>query len=127
MPRLCARRCLTAFLLVVSLLFSQLALANYVCPGESGAAAMAQAMATGQPCDGMDTAQPSLCRQHTTGATAAVDQLKVPAPSLVALVQVLYVLPCAVATDARDLPLSAKPEVHPPPAPVFLSTLRLRV
>ena len=44
------RRCMTAFLVVLSLLFSQLALASYVCPGAADAASTAgMAMAPGEP------------------------------------------------------------------------------
>ncbi len=119
-------RCLTGFFLVLSLLFSQLALANYVCPGQSDRAAMA-AMTAGEPCQGMDDIQPVLCHQHGTGSSQAVEQLKAAAPTLPALVQVLFLLSPDLSSRALTLPVSGKPEVRPPPDPLFLSTLRLRV
>ena len=56
MHRRFARRLSTTFFVVLALLFSQLALANYVCPAQAAAAAMA----AGAPCDGMDPSQPVL-------------------------------------------------------------------
>lgn len=46
-------RLITTFLVVLSLLFSQLALASHVCPAQQDAAAMAEKLATGTPCEGM--------------------------------------------------------------------------
>ena len=60
MPRHFAHRLTTALVVVLSLLFSQLALANYVCPEQADAAAMRASMASGQPCEGMDKARPAL-------------------------------------------------------------------
>ena len=118
---------MTTFFMVLSLLFSQLALANYACPGQAESAAMSAMMAAGEPCDGMDQAQPVLCHQYAAGAAQSFEAVKLPAPSLPALVQVLVVPlvpdpPTAVAAIA-----AAGPEAHAPPDPLFLSTLRLRV
>lgn len=120
-------RCLTAFLLVLSLLFSQLALANYVCPAAESMAAMSSMVVAGEPCQAMDDAQPALCYQYAAGSFQAVEQLKVVTHTLPALVQVLFVSLVPQADDALTLPLSAEPEVYSPPEPVFLSTLRFRV
>lgn len=63
-------RFITVLLALMSLLFSQLALASYVCPAGDSRAAVAQAVAkTGMPCAEsmgmlMDEAQPHLCRAH---------------------------------------------------------------
>ncbi len=121
-------RLTASFFVVVSLLFSQLALAYYVCPGQADAAAMAEATAAGEPCEGMDQAQPTLCHQHSAGVAQAFEVVKVPAPSLPAIVQVL-VLPLVLdAVEAVDVPVAAATsEGHPPPDPLFLSTLRLRI
>jgi len=122
------QRLTTAFFVFVSLLFSQLALANYVCPGQADAAAMAEMMAAGVPCEGMDQVQPTLCHQHSVGAAQSFEAVKVPAPSLPAIVQVLVVPLVLDAVEAVDVPMAAATsEVHPPPDPLFLSTLRLRV
>lgn len=55
-----SRRRLTSWLVVVSLLFSQLALASYVCPTLSAAERMSERMAAGMPCDGDDPSTPVL-------------------------------------------------------------------
>ena len=122
------RRCTTAFLVVLSLLFSQLALASYVCPGDAEAASMAgMTMAAGEPCEGMDTAQPVLCHQHAADMSLSFEPVKLATPSLPAIVQVLLV-PLVLVAQGQALPRQARPEwQHPPPDPVFLATLRLRV
>jgi len=120
-------RLTTALFVVVSLLFSQLALANYVCPGATDAVVMAEMTAAGVPCEGMDQAQPTLCHQHSAGAAQSFESVKVPVPSLPAIVQVLVVPLVLDAAEAVDVPVEATSEVHPPPDPLFLSTLRLRV
>jgi len=120
-------RLTTTFFVVLSLLFSQLALANYVCPGQVDAAAMAEMMAAGEPCEGMDQAQPVLCHQHSAGAAQSFEAVKLPAASVPMVVQVL-VLPLVLdAVEAETLPAASAPEARPPPDPIFLSTLRLRV
>jgi hypothetical protein len=121
-----ALRLTTAFLAVASLLFAQLALANYVCPGQANAAAMAEAMAAGAPCEGMDSVQPLMCSQHASDAAQSFEAVKLPAPSLPAIVQVLLMPPMAALGPAA-LPPAATVETKPPPDPLFLSTLRLRV
>lgn len=120
------RRCVTAFLLVISLLFSQLALASYVCPGLPDAAAMAAAMTAGEPCEGMDAAQPVLCHQHSADMSLSFEPVKVAAPSLPAVLHVL-VMPAALASGDRHLLAQAHPDERPPPDPVYLETRRLRV
>src|SRR3954467_1944490 len=115
-------RCTTAFFVVLSLLFSQLALANYVCPGQSDTAAMAAMMAAGEPCEGMDQAQPTLCHQHGTDTTQSFEAVKVPTASLPAVVQVLEVPLVPDAGEAIALPMAATADARPPPDPLFLST-----
>ena len=117
----------TAFFMVLSLLFSQLALANYVCPQQSAAAAMAEMMAAGEPCAGVDVEQPVLCHQYGVNAPQSDEWAKVPTPSLPAIVQVLVVPAVLDAASTSALTVVAAPEARPPPDPVFLSTLRLRV
>jgi len=113
--------------LVLSLLFSQLALANYVCPGQVDAAAMAAMMAAGEPCEGMDQAQPVLCHQHAAGSAQSFEAAKLPAASLPMVVQVLVMPLVLLDAEAEALPMASAPEARPPPDPLFLSTLRLRV
>jgi hypothetical protein len=120
-------RRLTMFFLVLSLLFSQLALASYVCPKASTSVAMAEMMAMGEPCAGMDTAQPVLWYQYATGMSQSSEQVKVVTPSLPAIVQVLHI-PLVLMSQSDALSQRAEPEwQHSPPYPVFLATGRLRV
>lgn len=125
-----ARRLTTSFLVVLSLLLSQLALASYVCPtGTSGEVHPVMEMAPGEPCEGMaaDQDQPALCHQHCADAPQSFDAVKLPTVSLPAVVQVL-VLPLAVdVAEQEEHAYAGSSEAQPPPEPVFLSTLRLRV
>jgi hypothetical protein len=117
----------TAFLMVLSLLFSQLALAAYVCPGQGNVQAMAEMIAAGQPCDRMDARQPGLCHQHAADPGKTSEVVKLPVVSLPAVIQVLE-LPLALEVEASSGAISAAPlDSRPPPDPLFLSTLRLRV
>ena len=124
--RSAARRSLTSVLLVISVLFSQLALAGYLCPGMASPAQMTS-MADGAPCDGMDPATPVLCHQHATDASQTFEMAKVAAPTLPIVVQVLVIPLLLDPVSAASLPFRGRPEAQPPPDPVFLQTLRLRV
>ena len=131
---LCRRaiyRLTTAMLVVCSLLFSQLALARYVCPGAADAGVsgqtMAQKMAAGEPCTGMDEPQPVLCHQHCTGSPQSFEIAKLATPTMPAIVQVLTV---PVVFDAHRIEAAPRAQalvVRAPPDPLFLATLRLRV
>jgi hypothetical protein len=135
MKRRTPNRLFTTLLVVVSLLFAQIALAQFVCPvaqaNESETMAMAKTMdmAPGVPCD-MDheqDTQPALCHHHCTNAAQSFEPVKVPVVSLPAIVQVL-VVPLHVDGAIHDAAaLATQGEAQPPPSPVFLSTLRLRV
>jgi hypothetical protein len=124
-------RLTTACFVVMSLLFAQLALASYVCPDPRGAAAAAEAMSrtmvAGEPCSGLDDAQPALCGQHAQGVPQALDSAKPPAVSLPAIVQLI--LRPVIEPSAGSLPKTALAvaDERPPPTAVFLTTLRLRV
>lgn len=117
----------TVVLLVLSLLFSQMALVNYVCPAGSSGPTMAEMMAAGTPCEGMDATQPALCPQHAADPGQVVQAAQVVAPSLPAILQVLVVPALLRAEDAVAIPQASTAEAQPPPDPIFLSTLRLRV
>ena len=127
MPRQRFHRLTTAFFVVLSLLFSQLALASYVCPQQADPAAMAEMMAAGVPCHGMDQDQPGLCAEHSSSAAQSFEVVKVPALSLPMVVQVLELPLVLDAVEAATVPAAATAEAQPPPDPLFLSTLRLRV
>ena len=61
-----ATRIIAVVLAISSMLFMQLALAAYVCPGISQGGATMMASSTDMPgCDGMDVEQTALCHAHT--------------------------------------------------------------
>lgn len=127
MLRLHLHRLTTTFLVVLSLLFSQLALAAYVCPLEASTDAMAAMVQAGQPCEGTDTQQPALCHEHSANPAKTFEAVKLPAVVLVAVIQVLQLPFVLDALEAHAVPATASSEVHPPPDPLFLTTLRFRV
>jgi hypothetical protein len=120
-------RLATTLWMVVSLLFSQLAAATCVCPATADQVTMAQKMASGEPCDGMDTAQPAPCHSQGAVVSPAFDVVKAASPWCPAIVQVLVVPPVLDRDDAAALTVAATVPVRPPPDPIFLATLRLRV
>jgi hypothetical protein len=120
-------RIVTAIMVTIALLFSQFALAQYVCPGTVDMGAMAEMAARGEPCEGMDAAQPVLCHQHIAAPLQSVDPIKPGTPSSPAVIQILTLPQVDVAMTSTTMPVFVEPEIHPPPDPLFLSTLRLRV
>lgn len=116
----------TIVFVVFSLLMSQLALANYLCPAEAPPQGMAAMMAAGVPCDEMDASQPTLCHQHTADPGQVVQAAQVLSASLPAVIHVL-VIPPVLTTETVAVPRASTPEAQPPPDPIFLATLRLRV
>lgn len=79
-------RLITALLLLVSLLFTQLAVAGYVCPSDLEKAAQIAAMAQADmPCAesmaaSMDEAQPNLCHAYCQAGHQTADKYELPAP-----------------------------------------------
>ncbi len=120
-------RLITSFFVVLSLLFSQLALAQYVCPQQVDVEAMAAMMEAGEPCEGMDADQPVLCHQHSADLAKTFEAVKLPTAAQPAVAQVLELPLVLEARAARAVPPTATFEAQPPPDPLFLSTLRLRV
>lgn len=120
-------RLTTAFIVVLSLLFSQLALASYICPLEADVEAMAAMMEAGQPCEGMDPQQPALCHEHSADPAKTFEAVKLPVVALASVIQVLALPFVLEALEAHAVPATASSEAHPPPDPLFLTTLRFRV
>ena len=121
-----AHRRLTSLVAIASLLFSQLALASYVCPQEQ-VEAMTATMSAGEPCDGSDDAQQALCHQHGANASQSFEMAKAAAPSLPAVIHVLVIPPVPDSTSTVALPAGATAQERPPPGRLYLATLRLRV
>lgn len=120
-------RLTTTFVVVFSLLFAQLAMANYVCPQQAGVETMAAMAEAGQPCDGMDQQQPALCHEHSADPAKTFEAVKLPVVGLPTVVQVLELPLVLDVQEAGAVPRTASSEAQPPPDPLFLSTLRLRV
>ena len=133
MTRRTIQRLTITLWVVLSLLFSQLALANYVCPptAEAQSEAMALAMARGEPCESMsmerDVGQPVLCHQHCLNAPQSLDSPQIPGVSLPLALWVLVVPLLTEATEDIAVLRAEVGQTRPPPDPIFLSTLRLRV
>ena len=70
--RVSLHRLFTVFMVVFAVLFAQMALASYVCPGMNNA----EAMTDGAPCKCMDTALPVLCHQHAADASHSFEKVK---------------------------------------------------
>ncbi len=81
---------------------------------------------TALPCDAVDLQQPALCYQHVVDAVNIVAQHDAVAP-LPAVVPVLLVPKALAIRAAAVRPRGLEAEQQPPPDPLFLSTLRLRV
>ncbi len=124
--RLIQRRAKAIFL-SFALLFSQLSLAAYVCPAVSAAEHMTRAMAAGAPCEGMDTTAPVLCQQHSADAPQSFELAKLATPTTPLIVQVLPIPTLVDETHSEVLAAHDPAEFRPPPDPLFLQTLRLRV
>lgn len=130
-----AHRLTTTLFVVVALLFSQLALASYICPEPTKTFTMDAA--PGEPCEGMgmaadggmvmDLEQPVLCLQHCANAPQSFDPPQVPAVNLPAIVQELVVPQLLDAGLGASAVYAEAGRTRPPPDPLFLSTLRLRV
>lgn len=97
MPRNRRTRLITVLFALVSLLFMQLAVASYACPGAQSArvaevAAMAEA---GMPCAEtmslrMDDEQPHLCQAHCQASQQTADKYELPAMASAALADIAY-------------------------------------
>lgn len=109
-------RLLAAVIAVISLLFTQLALASYACPGMTTPARMTMAAADNGMA-GMDKAQPTLCHAHTHSDPQSLNKPDLPTvlPFLVigpALSVVLLdegVAPPGVATAIPSLSHATEP------------------
>jgi hypothetical protein len=116
-------------LLIGTLLFAQLAVAAYACPGTSS---MAAARAGGSsdagmamPCADMDTAAPNLCAEHCRHGQQAADHSPVLMP-MPALFSLLYALPSAVSIDEDAASTLASPRVASTRAAPPLAILHCR-
>ncbi len=102
-------RLVAAIIAVISLLFTQLALASYVCPGTTTPermtiAAVDNGMAGMDHCTGMDKAQPTLCHAHIHSDPQSLNK-----PDLPSVLPLLVIGPVlsVVLLDDSIAPLGA--------------------
>jgi hypothetical protein len=96
--------------LIGTLLFAQLAVAAYACPGLSAMASAPPAGGTdmAMPCADMDAATPNLCAEHCRYGQQTADHAPAATPTP-ALLSLLYALPPALPAEggAASTPASA--------------------
>ena len=95
-----SKRLLTAIVAIFSMLFMQLAVASYACPGMSAGsntAVSASATMEDMPnCDGMDPEQSTLCHMLAYGEPSKQSHEKTPAPVVPPFVPVELMLGLAI-------------------------------
>ncbi|MGS0742322.1 hypothetical protein ACVBEF_10880 [Glaciimonas sp. GG7] len=74
-------RLITAFIMLISMLFTQLAVAGYACPGFNASTVdkpmvMESELMVG--CEGMDSAQPALCHASDQAGNQSFDKPQLP-------------------------------------------------
>jgi hypothetical protein len=105
-------RLITVLFALVSLLFMQLAVAGYVCPGSGSKIAEAAAMAeAGMPCAeamplNMDDQQTNLCHAHCQAGQQSADKYQPPAPVALGALPADFSLQAAIPVFS-EAPLQA--------------------
>lgn len=109
-------RLITLLLAVWAILFGQIALAGYSCPGTAKVAEIAQMAEAGMPCAEtmsrvMDDEQPGLCHAHCQAAQSSADSYQ--PPVLASLMQLGPVLTLASLEAPRHAPPAPTAEAKP--------------
>ncbi|HUG25380.1 hypothetical protein [Piscinibacter sp.] len=112
-------RVLTALIALVGMLFMQLAVAAYACPGSSESAPPT-AMAD---CDEADSAAPALCHAHCQDGQTSLDKPEVRTAAAVMFFMAL-VEPVSAGTQARFEPASLLRRSTAPPISIRHCCLR---
>lgn len=105
-------RLTTALFALISLLFMQLAVASYSCPGTESKVAAISAMAeAGMPCAqsmtvNMDEEQPNLCKAHCQAGQQVADKCELPAPVALTALPPDFLMP-VVTPVLRGAPMQA--------------------
>jgi hypothetical protein len=105
-------RLVAAIVTIFSLLFMQLAVASYVCPGDLlGEPAMeyAEEMPASGDCMGSDMEQPARCHAHAQADSQSLDKPASPAVTAFAPVTLFTALPALSATYRPDAPRAGSP------------------
>ena len=105
-------RLITALFALISLLFMQLAVASYACPGSGSKIAEVAAMAeAGMPCAesmplNMDDQQPNLCHAHCQAGQQSADKHELPSPVAIGALPADFSLQVAIPVFS-EAPLQA--------------------
>jgi hypothetical protein len=105
-------RLITALFALISLLFMQLAVASYACPGSGSKIAEVAAMAeAGMPCAesmplNMDDQQPNLCHAHCQAGQQSADKHELPSPVVIGALLADFSLQVAIPVFS-EAPLQA--------------------
>lgn len=117
-------RFVAAVIAVISLLFTQFAMASYVCPGATTPALMTMAaadngMAAMDHCSGVDKAQPTLCHAHNHSDPQSLNKPDLPSvPPLIMIGPVLTVILLDVGV-ASPGPITAMPSLSRATEPII--------
>ena len=112
MTRNRCNRLISVIFALISLLFMQLAVAGYICPGSGSKIAEAAAMAeAGMPCAesmplNMDDQQPNLCHAHCQAGQQSADKHELPSPIALGALPADFSLQAAIPVFS-EAPLQA--------------------
>lgn len=125
-------RLTTVLFALISLLFMQLAVAAYVCPGTASKAAEVAAMAdASMPCAesmtrSRDEAQPNLCQAHCQAGQQTADRYELPPPVVLDALPADFTL-AALAPLLSGAPLQAPDLMRTTAPPVVIRHCCLRL
>ncbi|MDB5929260.1 MAG: hypothetical protein JWR60_967 [Polaromonas sp.] len=126
-------RLATVLFALISLLFMQLAVAGYVCPGAASRAAHVAAMAeAGMPCAGdmasvQDEAQPNLCHAHCQAGQQTADRYELPQPVALGAPPADFTSAALLAPRLVGAPLQAPHLVRTTAPPVAIKNCCFRL
>ncbi|RZI40325.1 hypothetical protein EGT07_23560 [Herbaspirillum sp. HC18] len=125
-------RLVAAVIAVISLLFTQLALASYVCPGmavpESMTVAVDDGMAGMDHCSDMDMAQPGLCHAYGHAGQQSLDKPDLPqVPPFHAIGPALTVVVLEAATPPPTAVAAMPSLAHATAPPLAIRHCCLRI
>lgn len=112
-------RLLTVLLALWALVFAQLALAGYSCPGAARAVEIAQMTEAGMPCAesmsrAMDDEQAGLCQAHCQGSHQTADTYQVPALASIHELGVVLTVPVDLTRSEPPPSFPVRPNAGPP-------------
>jgi hypothetical protein len=125
-------RLITALFALISLLFMQLAVASYACPGSVSKIAEVAAMAeAGMPCAesmplNMDDQQPNLCHAHCQAGQQSADKHELPSPVVIGALLADFSLQVAIPVFS-EAPLQAPHLQRTTAPPVAIRNCCLRL